>query len=98
RRRMHVTHTVAVGNLEEPIASRHRPDLHGLEEDVESWFPHRLAPSRPGQPDDCRKACAGRSFFGSTNGISAVTPVSVPCSDFTCSDWPGADSSIGAQT
>ena len=44
RGRMHVPHAVAVGNLEEPVASRHRPDLHGLEEDVESWFPHRLGP------------------------------------------------------
>ena len=48
RRRVLVAHAVAVGNLEEPVASRDRPDLHGLEEDVESWFPHRLAPSRQG--------------------------------------------------
>ena len=42
--------------------------------------------------------CAGRSLRGSTNGISAVTPVMSPCSDSTSSLVPGAASSIGTHT
>ena len=42
RRRVAVTHAVAVRHLEEPVARRHRPDLHRLEEDVVTGLAHQV--------------------------------------------------------
>src|SRR6185436_9033127 len=43
-------------------------------------------------------APAGTSFLGSTNGITAVLPVSAPFSDSMSSVVPGSASSTGTQT
>ena len=45
-----------------------------------------------------RRLPAGTSFFGSTNGIAAVVPVSGPFSDSMSSVVPGSASSIGTHT
>ena len=61
---------------------------------------HRRADRRPraGYPAARVSGFAGRSFRGSTNGSSAVTPAMSPCSDSTSIRVPGRASSIGTQT
>ena len=46
--RVVVPHPVAVRHLEEAVARGHRPELHGLEEDVVAGIAHRRIFADPG--------------------------------------------------
>ena len=93
RGRVAVAHAVAVRHLVEAVAGGHRPDLHRLEEDVESWFSHAA------QPVVAWRGFAGRSLRGSTNGIAAVSAAHRPVLGVDVDRLsPGSASSIGTQT
>ena len=54
--RIAITHAVAVGHLEEPVAGGDRADRDGLEEDVVAGVAHHAAARTVPDPPDARVA------------------------------------------